>query len=1565
MLFGLFFSFAFGCLWVGDEFTCQCHPGYSGARCERCAAGYYGNPLEFGGNCQPCECSHDRFCDPITGQCEPPEAPGTDQDCQECDSCTQTLLDDLEAMDFEFFRLKDQLESYSESTAYLTALGKLEDAVDAVKELVIKYKMSVQALKPEVKELETDMDGVKNGLKTLNVKADLMSLAINELLIDLDTSHQLGEDLLTESGDLLKRIEELLEQLKVSNGTNAVEASRILEEAKHMVANMRRRDCQEQWRFADAEITEAQRLLDYIMKNLTGPVTDTLATAEQIGQDLMFQVSELRHLREALKKAKKMVNKTNLINDANEADVANILKHQTKFTKEHAQISTNLSMIRETLGDIINLQKMIQLLGNSYAGLAAELDGANTDMVSRLNMLLEALTKVGVVRQGEDHARGLMNLAMQFQMSLLNFTNTSVVHKAVEVIHSYSDVIEAIQEAESAANEESGEAIRASAQLKTEDLPGMVEDLKDFAKTLHDKATKTENDLKEVAQKYNAVKKRLEKGNADKKNINQELQATKQDLNNINRDDTAAVLNQTKDAVQTANSAVNNVITRLANISEGLDNITVHIGDSDMDGILNRVNKTLSELHTLLPLLPDTLAEVEGGSRLVPSRTNMSDSIMRIKDMIKESRDMVNIIRGPVLFSGDSHIELRPPTNLEDLRAFTAFDLMLRRASADPPPGDRRRRGPSRAEEDMFVLYLGNKNPQSDFVGMVVRNSVLYCIYKLGGVFHEIATTRVIESRFNSTFMDRVDFRRVYQDAEVMYTQKYNSPNPLTKPAMTNEANTTVSLLNLDPDDVVLYVGGYPSDFTPPKELRYPNYKGCIELYTLNEHILGIYNFQQAVNIKKTDQCLRVDRSEGKYLDGTGYGKINLTNRSRAVMFYVQSRQEDTILCFMGNEDSHFTVTVEGGHVVLWERQDNQTSTEKSEDKVFPTGYPRHIKIIQSSSKPKVHVAEYSVNVLVNFRAYKQAFIGGVPKVITERYNISFPPLRGCLNRLEVDVAVKFMEEVGIVPGCPTVLLGQRDAFLDAQSSLTLTPNITQSNSASMVSLGFHSTQSSGVLLHTGKKNSSLELALVSGHVELKYNGNSLKSKHTYDDGRWHHVTAFRNSTGMELNIDNSDTGAKQAAPSTTMQHKTTIILGKETFKGCIHNFYMRRLQENYIPSDLSSFSQSGVVSWDLCSAQLPLLSIPQKSSLSRRGLNPKPNPKKRGCSKPSRLIQAFYLSSRSQLQYLIPPEDLNFRPHVSLDVRTRTSTGTLLHISDKKGVSRVVLFISRGRVNLFVGEGEPIFYDKKINNGDWHNIKFSVERNTSHLVVDGYRVHDGQLKKDEGISLDLQAPIYIGAGQGKSLPWKSVTGCVRDVRFYDVLIGEPAVNHGGAPCFDGEAVDGAYFAGDGSHAILEKSFTPGAEFQLIFEARPRNMTGLLFHCRGGHGQSLSVFLKKGKMVVQANDGIGDYSASVVAPPLLCGDNFHNVTVTKKKNLLSLNVGEESRRSLGPSVGSHSKTCETLYVGGVPEHKRKKVPVWKSYVGCLRNIQINQAAVLFQSFTGVFGPINVNECPVN
>lgn len=69
-------NFAMGCVHKGSMVQCLCKPGYAGVSCERCAPGFYGNPLVIGSFCQPCDCSGNADpnmlfsdCDPLTGFC--------------------------------------------------------------------------------------------------------------------------------------------------------------------------------------------------------------------------------------------------------------------------------------------------------------------------------------------------------------------------------------------------------------------------------------------------------------------------------------------------------------------------------------------------------------------------------------------------------------------------------------------------------------------------------------------------------------------------------------------------------------------------------------------------------------------------------------------------------------------------------------------------------------------------------------------------------------------------------------------------------------------------------------------------------------------------------------------------------------------------------------------------------------------------------------------------------------------------------------------------------------------------------------------------------------------------------------------------------------------------------------------------------------------------------------------------------------------------------------------------------------------------------------------------------
>ncbi|XP_051979635.1 laminin subunit alpha-3 isoform X2 [Xyrauchen texanus] len=1432
--------------------------------------------------------------------------------------------------------------------------------------LVKKYTESVHTLKPKVAELESDIEIVEDDLMVLNEKAIQTSSNAVQLLKTLTKTYQRGGNLHSESVNVLQKIQEFLDQLKQSNhtGGNTEEATRMLKEARRMLVEMQRQNCNTQRGLAIEELRKAQTLFNLIMNDLMVPLNHTSVATNRIRQKLMEQAADIRDIQEALIDAELDVNEANDVNNKNEKQLEDILTHLKVLEKDQGNIMADVNMIRRTLKDTSDLQKMMEDLTKDMSHLAAQIDGAKNSLDAKLNLLSKATAKERIVSKAEEHAQELWNLAMDFQMVILNIINSSAVQIAIEAIRALTDVTNAIREAEAAANWAKKVADQVLEDVQGQDLLKKADNLKELANKLLINAKKAEKILQDVTQKSEAYRNLIHQAEDKQSQLRQAMQDVVRKLNNIKRDDIGILIDQTKEDAFNVNTTTSDVIARIQNISEELNKTRIPSHESNLNNIIDDVNKTLAELDQSFPSLINKLQDIENQSEHLPSQANTSSSIRRIKDLIESARDMANRIRGPIFFSGDAHIELRPPKDLEDFRAFTAINLTLHQPEV-PSRGDGRRRRQQEGE-NLFVLYLGNKHTVKDYIGLVVRNGVLFCVYKLGGIIYEIETSEITKSKNDKAFMDRVDFRRVYQDAVVFFTKTFTSSEPKVINTIPSLPQTTVGLLDLDSNEVALFVGGYPSDFTPPEELRYPGYKGCIEFSTLNDHILGLFNFQRAVNITKNNICLRGKvRTSGYYFDGTGYVKVEVLRKNSIIKFYVQSHQMDAVLFHMGNETSYYFVEMEGGYIVLKGATNDKIIFEKTKEKVFFTNFIQ-IRITLNNKDIKVQATDSGVNIyLGNVKGFfEEAYIGGVPGEVREKYNIILPSLRGCVNSVQVDITVVFTEEVGIVSGCPNPLLGVREATFKRESFLSVPPIVEDTEKGTMVSLGFKSFSPTGVLLHTGGMENEFELYLSDGFIHMRDTNNNLRTKNQYEIGKWHYVTAFKNSSGMQLNVDNTNMGDPQISTIPKGMEKE-IVLGK--FDGCLRNVYIRSLQKQYIPEDLSSFNQNGNVSLGFCKDERPPQKTAKKSA-RHAGItsDSKLGNSKQGCRYPKFLKHTHHLGTNSQLQFSIDSEELNNRPQFSLDVQTKSSNGLLLHIIRKQGVPLVVLYLVDGKVTLSVGS-DNITSSQKINNGNWHNIKFIVKKRAFLLAVDDLRIPNGRLSK--GFTHDLRSPVYVGYGQlhmanktqGKATLQKSIIGCIRDLKFSNVLLAEPAVNHGATHCFKGMSEKGAYFAGDGAHVVLENFLISGSTFNLAFEFRPRKLTGLLFHKRNHHGQTLTVFLKSGKVVVKVYDGQRHYRTAVTPIQPLCAA-FNYVTVSTRRKTIELRVNEATSR-VKRLTGLNPSARETIYIGGISEKLLKEVEVRTSYAGCLRNLRLNKTPLSLKYATSVFGPINTTECP--
>ncbi|KAG7228737.1 hypothetical protein INR49_008515, partial [Caranx melampygus] len=870
-----------------------------------------------------------------------------------------------------------------------------------------------------------------------------------------------------------------------------------------------------------------------------------------------------------------------------------------------------------------------------------------------------------------------------------------------------------------------------------------------------------------------------------------------------------------------------NITDRLRSISQEVERITVANVSVNMDHKLTDAEQTVRNLSVALPTLTNSLAQVEALSKKVAQGANMTDSIRRVKDVIEETRTMVNRLSIATTFNGKGHVELRPPRNLKDIKAFTAIDLLLNQHQKDPSKADsrRRRRQGKHRDGNFFVFYLGNKDASGDYIGMALRNGVLICIYKLGGVVHEVETKSQITTTtsVNSTDLDRVVFHRVYQDAEVNITHKYTSLRPVALSPNHNLPNTIAGVLDLDTDSVVVYVGGHPDEFKPPLELRYPKYRGAMKLSYINDNPVSLFNYKHAVNMDTLQPHIKIPQSEvSDYYDGTGYRmafiKAPDKKTRRLFRFHTSSRETDALLFYIGNEEDFFCVYVEGGFLVLQGQQAGRELRAQTAERVslFDKTFA-----ITTAEQLIVQYGPHKISTDHVPTHYRRYYIGGLPEQLRRRHNITAPPLRGCVDHLTADgEIVEYNRTMGVTDGCPLPLLGVCAATLS--SALSIDSLFVGGEQPLRVSLGFRTTGTHGTLVRSSSQD--LQLSLADGFVVFTCNNYTLKSDKRYSDGSWHYLSAVRRPAG----------------------------------------------------------------------------------------------------------------------------------PHFSLDVKTTSSKGLILHVAGTGVVPLMALYMANGKIRMALGQNRIIQHNQKSNDGNWHRVEISVEKSTFHLLVDGVRVPDGHLPNDEGSSLDLHSPVYLGADpkntKGRYIPINSVTGCIRDFRMNDVAVEEPEATHRILPCPDGLTEMGTYFGG--GHIVKDNYFAVGSNFVLSFELRPQYLTGLLFHAESDQA-SLDVFLMENKVGVKVYGVSGAVSVSVTPHESLCDGQFHMVTVSKLGEVIKLEADSMSEQKALPFM-SHSTALDSVYIGGTTKYNQ--APVSSPFVGCLRNVRVNERPVAFDTHATVAGP---------
>ncbi|XP_042654043.1 laminin subunit alpha-3 isoform X2 [Tyto alba] len=1587
--------FATGCVANGEEIQCLCKEGYTGIRCERCAPGYFGNPQKYGSYCQKCNCNNNgqlAGCDHLTGECfnNEPKDVDPNEDCDSCDSCVITLLKDLSTIGDELQLIKSQLQNVRASTHTLEQMRHLETRIKDLKVLLNNYHSVVHNQGSKADELETKFIKLNHDVNALQEKAEMNYKTAERLFNNFGQTHQKGKDLVSQIQIVVNNIQVLLEQIAGTNaeGNNLPlgDAAKELAEAQRMMMEMRNRNFGQLQAEAEKEGTEAQLLLAHIKNELQKYHQENHGLIKIVRDSLNEYESKIIDLREALNEATGQIKQAENLNRDNGDLLEDIKKRIEETNVQQNGVLDILSSARSSLMQANSVLGLLQKSKEEYESLAAQLDGARKDMNEKLTNNSLSASKEPLVVRAEEHAKSLQDLAKQLEEIKNSARKDELVGCAVEASTAYDNIINAIKAAEEAANKAGNAADSALSTVKREDLSGKAANLKTESSTLLNQAQETQKTLQAIGPTLEDINQRLGVADGKKNTLQIDLVTLQNNLNGINRDDIDSIITSAKNMVKSAKDVTTNVLDELLPIQVDVEKMKSTYGSTQSAGFSKALMEANNSVKKLTNKLPDLFSKIESINQQLMPITNISENVNRIRELIQQARDAANKVAIPMRFNGSSGVEVRPPSNLEDLKGYTSLSFFLQRPQT-------RLDIPQRAS-NKFVLYLGNKDASKDYIGMAVKDGHLTCVYNLGDGDVEIDVQPfVTESKTEEAVMDQVKFERIYQYVKLNYIKEATSASPEYEHPLTASSGGSDMLLNLDPSTVVFYVGGYPPEFRPPRKLDYPHYEGCIELDNLNEHIISLYNFKRTFNLNTTEvqPCRRYkEETDQSYFEGTGYASVTLKepNTHSRVRYEqtIETTADEGIVFFAANGDQFISVLIKDGHTVFRYKVGSEPPKEIETNATVNDGTYKQIHLVLARSKNTVHVSP-DIKANIKVFLFTKYYLGGIPPSLRERFNISTPPFRGCMKNVKNPntASVIFDETVGVSKKCSDDWKLVRSAAFSRKGTLSLSAAGFPFPKDFQVGFGFQTTTSTGTLLNYNLWPNILTIFLRPGSVTAKMGEKEIELKKKYEDGSMHYVTVIKTDNIVHLLVDDESTLAS-VEPLRGRALIEPIKFGGDNFKGCISNIFIKRAGQLPEVQNLVNYTAKTGVSLGACRKyenvepmllkefknplRFKMLKIQNEKYLDFLKAANVQNQEDHTLSAELNVSSEAYLFGNipnSFISYMFSPLSSTDRLHFSVDVRTRSSRGLIVFMEERSEDSYMALHISKGRFVLSLGSGGKRIKIKtsvKYNDGQWHTVVFSTDGRNVRLVVDGLRAQHGRLATNSAIS--IKPPIYVGglpSLKRQNIPMDSFKGCLRNFKMNAKVMNAAQEKNGVLPCLDVPMDTGIYFFNEGGYITFDNLLL-GLDFRIVFTIRPRSSAGILLHTGSKQDNYLTIYMEGGTVVVAGNSGAGEFQTSVTPEQPLSDGQWHTIAVSQKENTVQLEVGTQSNYTTGLPLSPPRRVYQPLYFGKIPANLDTLwLPVKDPFVGCLRNVNINDKHISSRRISEVHGAVSLHGCP--